>query len=190
MNEYRVVMVPGDGIGPEVSAAVQRILEAAGARIAWIERPAGLAAVERGLEPLPEETVEAMSRLETASTTRRNVHAAAPVPESTGTDTRCGSPLPRCSITRCRRSLGTGVASAPSMRKVTAPRSRGAGMSGGARHTVRASTARGGVSGGGAGTSASTWGSGSGGGGQGRFEVVLRVDLLVEQQSGRARAGH
>jgi len=58
MNEYRIVMVPGDGIGPEVSAAVQRILEAAGARIAWIERPAGLAAIEKGLEPLPEETVE------------------------------------------------------------------------------------------------------------------------------------
>ncbi len=58
MNEYRVVMVPGDGIGPEVSAAVQRILEAAGARISWIERPAGLAAVDKGLEPLPEETVE------------------------------------------------------------------------------------------------------------------------------------
>jgi isocitrate dehydrogenase (NAD+) len=58
MNEYRVVLVPGDGIGPEVSAAVQRILEAAGARITWIERPAGLAAVDQGLEPLPEETVE------------------------------------------------------------------------------------------------------------------------------------
>jgi isocitrate dehydrogenase (NAD+) len=58
MNEYRVVMGPGDGIGPEVSAAVQRILEAAGARIAWIERPAGLAALEKGLAPLPEETVE------------------------------------------------------------------------------------------------------------------------------------
>ena len=58
MNDYRVVMVPGDGIGPEVSVAVQRILEAAGARISWIERPAGLAAIEKGLEPLPEETVE------------------------------------------------------------------------------------------------------------------------------------
>jgi isocitrate dehydrogenase (NAD+) len=57
MNDYRVVMIPGDGIGPEVGIAVQRILEAAGARIAWVERLAGLAAVEQGLEPLPEKTV-------------------------------------------------------------------------------------------------------------------------------------
>ncbi len=62
MNEYPVVMVPGDGIGPEVSVAVRRILEAAGARIAWIERLAGLAAVDRGLAPLPEETVETIRR--------------------------------------------------------------------------------------------------------------------------------
>ena len=59
MNEYRIVMVPGDGIGPEVSAAVQRILEAAGARIAWIEQPRRARRTRAGAdELLPEETVE------------------------------------------------------------------------------------------------------------------------------------
>ena len=35
-----VTLIPGDGIGPEVSAATLRLLEAAGAKIKWLEMAA------------------------------------------------------------------------------------------------------------------------------------------------------
>ncbi|MBM3891251.1 MAG: isocitrate/isopropylmalate dehydrogenase family protein [Verrucomicrobia bacterium] len=60
MNPYRVVLIAGDGIGPEVTEAVRRVLSAAGAPIDWIERDAGLAALSRGKEVLPAETLEAI----------------------------------------------------------------------------------------------------------------------------------
>src|SRR5437762_242014 len=53
-----VVMIAGDGIGPEVMAATCRVLHAACARIDWIEAPAGLEAVERHGEPLPDATLQ------------------------------------------------------------------------------------------------------------------------------------
>jgi isocitrate dehydrogenase (NAD+) len=53
-----VVMIAGDGIGPEVMAATQQILAAAGARIDWIEAAAGLVAVETYGEPLPDATLD------------------------------------------------------------------------------------------------------------------------------------
>ncbi|CAA9540920.1 MAG: Isocitrate dehydrogenase [NAD], partial [uncultured Thermoleophilia bacterium] len=57
-----VSLIPGDGIGPEVTAAVERILEAAGADLAWDRRTAGLAAVETHGDPLPQETVDSIAR--------------------------------------------------------------------------------------------------------------------------------
>jgi isocitrate dehydrogenase (NAD+) len=53
-----VVMIAGDGIGPEVMAATRQVLEAAGARIDWVEAAAGLGAVERCGDPLPAETLQ------------------------------------------------------------------------------------------------------------------------------------
>lgn len=53
-----VVMIPGDGIGPEVMAATRHILTAAGARIDWIDAVAGLAAMEKYGEPLPDVTLD------------------------------------------------------------------------------------------------------------------------------------
>ena len=53
-----VVMIAGDGIGPEVMAATRQILAAAGARIDWIEAVAGLGAVEKHGEPLPDATLD------------------------------------------------------------------------------------------------------------------------------------
>lgn len=59
---YRVVALPGDGIGPEVMAAVQRVLAEADAPIEWVERHAGLAALETQNEVLPSDTVEAIQQ--------------------------------------------------------------------------------------------------------------------------------
>ena len=57
------VLVPGDGIGPEVCEAVVRILDAAGADIEWEQRLAGVAALEAGEQSvLPASTSEAIQR--------------------------------------------------------------------------------------------------------------------------------
>ncbi|MBY0278336.1 NAD-dependent isocitrate dehydrogenase [Candidatus Binatia bacterium] len=60
MSQHEVVLIPGDGIGPEVAAAVQEILTAAHAPIGWIERKAGLAAIEEGKDVLPDDTLDAI----------------------------------------------------------------------------------------------------------------------------------
>jgi len=51
-------MIAGDGIGPEVMSATRQLLEAAGARVQWIEAHAGLGAVERFGDPLPADTLQ------------------------------------------------------------------------------------------------------------------------------------
>ncbi len=55
-----IVLIPGDGIGPEITVAVQRILQAAGAKINWVERQAGIAALASGEAVLPDTTLEAI----------------------------------------------------------------------------------------------------------------------------------
>lgn len=57
---YRVTLIEGDGIGPEVTGAVVRVFEAAGAPIDWERMPGGLAAVKQGLDPLPDVTVRSL----------------------------------------------------------------------------------------------------------------------------------
>jgi len=60
MSKHTVVCIPGDGIGPEVMGATQRILAAAGPPLEWVERRAGLAALAGGTDVLPGETLEAI----------------------------------------------------------------------------------------------------------------------------------
>ena len=58
---YTAVLIPGDGIGPEVAQAACDILSAAKAPINWIECKAGVAALEAGeSELLPTATLEAI----------------------------------------------------------------------------------------------------------------------------------
>jgi isocitrate dehydrogenase (NAD+) len=59
-------MIPGDGIGPEVMAATQTVIRAAGARLDWVEGAAGLAAAERYGDPLPESTLDLIRRYRVA----------------------------------------------------------------------------------------------------------------------------
>lgn len=58
----KVTLLPGDGIGPEVTAATVRVLEAAGADFEWESHVAGAEAVERSGEPLPDEVLESIRR--------------------------------------------------------------------------------------------------------------------------------
>lgn len=53
-----VVMIPGDGIGPEVMNATCKVVESAGGRIDWIEAQAGILAIEKYGEPLPDVTLD------------------------------------------------------------------------------------------------------------------------------------
>src|SRR5580765_8279544 len=60
-QKHTIVLIPGDGIGPEVTAATKRVLEAAGLSAEWVELPAGATAIEQGFENvLPERTVAAI----------------------------------------------------------------------------------------------------------------------------------
>ncbi len=65
-KSHTVVLIPGDGIGPEVTAAVVHVLSAAAAPIDWLERHAGIAALERSGEVLPSETLEDVRRFHLA----------------------------------------------------------------------------------------------------------------------------
>lgn len=60
MSQHKVVLIAGDGIGPEVADAVKQILSAADAPISWVERKAGIAAIDEGKDVLPDETLDAI----------------------------------------------------------------------------------------------------------------------------------
>jgi isocitrate dehydrogenase (NAD+) len=59
---HAITLIPGDGIGPEVTDAVLRVLTAAGVEIAWERHDAGVRAVERSGNPLPLELIESIRR--------------------------------------------------------------------------------------------------------------------------------
>jgi isocitrate dehydrogenase len=66
-NARTVVVIPGDGVGPEIWAASQPVLEAAiektgAARVIWEEWPAGERGIEESGDPLPRTTLEAITK--------------------------------------------------------------------------------------------------------------------------------
>jgi isocitrate dehydrogenase (NAD+) len=64
MAKHTIVLIPGDGIGPEVTAAARRVIDAAGnttgTQFEWITMPAGEAAIKTDGDTLPEKTLEAI----------------------------------------------------------------------------------------------------------------------------------
>ncbi len=59
---HKVTLIPGDGIGPEVSRAAQRCIDATGVKIEWEERIAGTTALEKKGELLPEDVLVSIRR--------------------------------------------------------------------------------------------------------------------------------
>ena len=59
-------LIPGDGIGPEITEAVRLVLEAMGSPFAWEEQQGGLAAIEAGGDPLPPATLDSIRRTKLA----------------------------------------------------------------------------------------------------------------------------
>jgi isocitrate dehydrogenase (NAD+) len=57
---YNITLIPGDGIGPEVTASAQRVLDALGLDIVWQTHLAGQAALDALRSPLPPETLAAV----------------------------------------------------------------------------------------------------------------------------------
>ena len=55
-------LIPGDGIGPDITDATVRILEASGAQFDWDRRLAGMAAVDKFDDPMPDETIESIEK--------------------------------------------------------------------------------------------------------------------------------
>jgi isocitrate dehydrogenase (NAD+) len=74
----KVTLIPGDGIGPDITDATIRILDEAGAAIAWDTRLAGVAAVDTFHTPLPGETLESIR------TTRVSLKGPLTTPVGTG----------------------------------------------------------------------------------------------------------
>jgi len=59
---YRVTLIPGDGIGPEVTEATRRVIEATGVPIEWEVQEAGSDVMEKYGTPLPNQVIESVRR--------------------------------------------------------------------------------------------------------------------------------
>jgi len=59
---HNVTLIPGDGIGPSISDAAVRVIEAAGVKIQWERVEAGLPAIDKYKDPLPKHVLESIER--------------------------------------------------------------------------------------------------------------------------------
>src|SRR5829696_3092990 len=59
---HRVTLIPGDGIGPELAEATQRVLDASGVAFEWEQVDAGEAVMEREGTPLPGSVLDSIRR--------------------------------------------------------------------------------------------------------------------------------
>jgi isocitrate dehydrogenase (NAD+) len=66
MSDQTITLIRGDGIGPEIADATVRAITASGARLAYEEALAGMSAVDKVRDPLPEETIASIERTRVA----------------------------------------------------------------------------------------------------------------------------
>jgi isocitrate dehydrogenase (NAD+) len=59
---YEVTLIPGDGIGPSIAESAVRIIEATGVKIAWEKVEAGMAAIDKYKDPLPQHVIDSINR--------------------------------------------------------------------------------------------------------------------------------
>jgi isocitrate dehydrogenase (NAD+) len=59
---HTITLIPGDGIGPEVTESVVRVIAAAGVAVDWERHDAGVVALERAGSTLPQELIDAVTR--------------------------------------------------------------------------------------------------------------------------------
>ena len=66
MTQHKITLIPGDGIGPEVTQATVRILEATGVNFEWERFEAGAEAFEKYWEYIPKELTDSIERTHVA----------------------------------------------------------------------------------------------------------------------------
>ena len=59
---YRITLIPGDGIGPDITEAAVRVIEATGVEILWDEQYAGMAGIDKHKDPIPDQTIESIQK--------------------------------------------------------------------------------------------------------------------------------
>ncbi|MET0476924.1 MAG: isocitrate/isopropylmalate family dehydrogenase, partial [Actinomycetota bacterium] len=59
---HRVTFIPGDGVGPELSEATRRVLEATGVQFDWDVQEAGAEVIDKYGTPLPEQVLDSIRR--------------------------------------------------------------------------------------------------------------------------------
>jgi len=62
MAKHTITLIPGDGIGPEITAATVRVIEATGVDVEWETQILGSQALDKFGTTLPEETIESIKR--------------------------------------------------------------------------------------------------------------------------------
>jgi len=64
--KHKITLIPGDGIGPEVTAATLKVIEAAGLEVEWETINAGADAFEKHGKYLPDELMDSIQRTRVA----------------------------------------------------------------------------------------------------------------------------
>ncbi|MCX8006946.1 MAG: isocitrate/isopropylmalate dehydrogenase family protein [Coriobacteriia bacterium] len=62
MAKHTITLIPGDGIGPEITTAMRRVVEAAGVDVEWEVAEAGADVMDKHGTPLPEGVLESIRR--------------------------------------------------------------------------------------------------------------------------------
>jgi isocitrate dehydrogenase (NAD+) len=62
MARHTITLIPGDGVGPEVSEAARRAIDATGVDIEWEVHDAGLGVMEKHGQPMPDHVLESIRR--------------------------------------------------------------------------------------------------------------------------------
>ncbi len=59
---YKLTLIPGDGIGPEITSATTKVLKSAGVNIEWEIVEAGMTALDKYKDPLPKNVLDSIGR--------------------------------------------------------------------------------------------------------------------------------
>jgi len=63
---HRVTLIPGDGIGPSIAEVAVRVIEAAGVKVEWERVEAGLPAIDKFKDPLPQHVLDSIKETRVA----------------------------------------------------------------------------------------------------------------------------
>lgn len=59
---HTITLIPGDGIGPSISESTKRIIESTGVKVSWELEEAGIPAIEKSKDPLPQRVLDSIAK--------------------------------------------------------------------------------------------------------------------------------